>query len=119
MTHERDRIAELKCVISDLCEQVRQLRDENASLLLESSACAAVLPGSIYMDPPDGGSVTVAEQLARMAKDAERYRFLRTVNARTYEEDALFVGRDNMDGGDWIGCDLDAAVDEVMQEERH
>lgn len=29
------------------------------------------------MDPPDGGSVTVFEQLQRMAKDAERYRWLR------------------------------------------
>jgi hypothetical protein len=34
----------------------------------------ALLPGPYYMDPPDGGSVTVLEQLQRMAKDAARYR---------------------------------------------
>lgn len=31
----------------------------------------ALLPGPYYMDPPDGGSVTLLEQLQRMAKDAE------------------------------------------------
>lgn len=55
-----------------------RMRDGNAGLRAELSACAAALPGPIYMDPPDGGSVTVAEQLARMAKDAARYRWLRT-----------------------------------------
>ena len=43
----------------------------------EIVACASVLPGVIYMDPPDGGDVSVSEQLRRMAKDAERYRRLR------------------------------------------
>ena len=37
-----------------------------------------LLPGAYYMDPPDGGSVTLLEQLKRMAKDAERYCWLRT-----------------------------------------
>ena len=37
----------------------------------------AVLPGPYYMDPPDGGDVPIIEQLRRMAKDAERYRYLR------------------------------------------
>ncbi|MDN7998097.1 hypothetical protein QZN00_13165 [Burkholderia multivorans] len=37
----------------------------------------ALLPGSYYMDPPDGGDVSLIEQLRRMAKDAERYRLLR------------------------------------------
>lgn len=39
-----------------------------------SAALAALLPGTYYMDPPDGGSVALLEQLRRMAKDAERYR---------------------------------------------
>ena len=43
----------------------------------ELAECAAVLPGSYYMDLPDGGDVSVSEQLKRMAKDAERYRLLR------------------------------------------
>lgn len=35
-----------------------------------------LLPGTQYMDPPDGGSVTVLEQLQRMAHDAELWRFV-------------------------------------------
>ena len=38
---------------------------------------ADLLPGVVYMDPPDGGSVTLREQFERMAKDAARYRWLR------------------------------------------
>lgn len=38
---------------------------------------AAVLPGPYYMDEPDGGDVPIIEQLRRMAKDAERYCYLR------------------------------------------
>ncbi|MBW0450884.1 hypothetical protein [Paraburkholderia phenoliruptrix] len=34
----------------------------------------SVLPSVYYMDPPDGGSVTVLEQLRRMADDASKYR---------------------------------------------
>lgn len=33
-----------------------------------------LLPGSYYMDQPDGGSVTVMEQLKRMADDAAKWR---------------------------------------------
>lgn len=35
---------------------------------------AVVLPGSYYMDPPDGGDVPIMEQLRRMAEDARGYR---------------------------------------------
>lgn len=42
------------------------------------SEFAALLPGVTYMDEPDGGSPTVQEQVKRMARDAERYRWLRT-----------------------------------------
>lgn len=35
---------------------------------------AKLLPDPYYMDPPDGGSVTVLEQLQRMAQDAARWR---------------------------------------------
>ncbi len=38
---------------------------------------AMLLPCAYYLDPPDGGSVTMLEQFKRMAKDAERYRWLR------------------------------------------
>ncbi len=43
----------------------------------EQEELASVLPGTYYMDPPDGGSVTVLEQLRRMAKDAELGRRVR------------------------------------------
>lgn len=33
-----------------------------------------LLPGSYYMDPPDGGNVSVLEQFRRMAEDAARWR---------------------------------------------
>lgn len=38
---------------------------------------SALLQSTYYMDPPDGGSITVIEQVSRMAKDAARYRWLR------------------------------------------
>ncbi|MEJ1933874.1 hypothetical protein WDZ92_27060 [Nostoc sp. NIES-2111] len=40
----------------------------------EQAELASVLPGTYYMDPPDGGSVTVLEQLQRMAEDARKWR---------------------------------------------
>lgn len=40
----------------------------------EQDELASVLPSSYYMDPPDGGSVTVLEQLRRMAADAQKWR---------------------------------------------
>lgn len=33
-----------------------------------------LLPGTYYMDEPDGGAPTLLEQLQRMAKDAARWR---------------------------------------------
>jgi hypothetical protein len=36
----------------------------------------ALLPGTYYMDPPDGGDVSIMEQMRRMAEDAARYRWL-------------------------------------------
>ena len=44
----------------------------------ELNDCINALPGTAYyLDPPDGGSVTIAEQLRRMGEDAARYRWLR------------------------------------------
>ena len=39
-------------------------------------AISESLPGTYYMDPPDGGNVELEEQLRRMTKDAARYRWL-------------------------------------------
>lgn len=49
------------------------------------SEFAAMLPGVTYMDEPDGGSPSVQEQVKRMARDAERYRWL-LENARATAE---------------------------------
>ncbi|HBO7446051.1 TPA: hypothetical protein L4885_006255 [Pseudomonas aeruginosa] len=53
------------------------LIDEVERLEEELSQCASALPGTEYMDPPDGGNVSIPEQIRRMAKDAARYRGLR------------------------------------------
>lgn len=45
-------------------------------LIAELEQCASALPGTYYMDPPDGGNVSIPEQIRRMAKDAARYRWL-------------------------------------------
>lgn len=62
---------------SDDGDNIRFWPEEMEALRREVDECAATLPGVTYMDPPDGGSPTIAEQLSRMAKDAERYRFMR------------------------------------------
>lgn len=48
--------------------------EEPPAPLATDDELLALLPGTYYMDPPDGGSVTVLEQLQRMAADAARYR---------------------------------------------
>jgi hypothetical protein len=35
---------------------------------------AELLPGTYYMDPPDGGNVSVLEQFRRMSHDASMWR---------------------------------------------
>ena len=55
------------CKMAKERDEARVMVDK---LTAELAACAAVLPGAYYMDPPDGGDVPVSEQLRRMAKDA-------------------------------------------------
>jgi hypothetical protein len=69
--HEAQKHA---CKMAKERDEARVLLDRLAAELAE---CAEVLPVAYYMDPPDGGDVSVSEQLSRMAKDAERYRLLR------------------------------------------
>ncbi|MCR4301608.1 MAG: hypothetical protein NUV51_08350 [Sulfuricaulis sp.] len=54
--------------------QLTEARAERDALATEMQS---LLPGYYYMDPPDGGDVSISEQLRRMGKDAERYRRLR------------------------------------------
>lgn len=57
-----------------------QANAEIAALVLERNGLTSVLPGSYYMDPPDGGDVSVIEQLRRMAEDAAKYRAARVAH---------------------------------------
>lgn len=54
-----------------IVEELERLRTDLAAL---EQACKEALPGVYYMDPPDGGDVSLGEQVLRMGKDAERYR---------------------------------------------
>lgn len=75
-----------------------------------------LLPGTQYMDPPDGGDVDVDEQLRRLAQDAARYRHMR--------DSARFESR-NGPGLYWYlprtgqelpdGDRLDLAVDDAIR----
>ncbi|MFU7495817.1 hypothetical protein ACM736_28260 [Pseudomonas aeruginosa] len=69
----------------------------------EIDQCASALPGTYYMDPPDGGNVSIPEQIRRMAKDAARYRALRQ------KERGDVIVRDRV--SHLIGEHLDAAID--------
>lgn len=60
----------------DASTVIRELLAELDAARKDAEAAWASLPGVIYMDPPDGGSPTLAEMLGRMAKDAERWRYL-------------------------------------------
>ena len=53
-----------------LTDEIERLRE------FERSA-ALTLPGVYYMDPPDGGDVSLLKQLQRSSIDAARYRLLR------------------------------------------
>lgn len=54
-----------------IVEELERLRTDLATL---EQACKEALPGVYYMDPPDGGDVSLGEQVLRMGNDAQRYR---------------------------------------------
>lgn len=70
---ERDAaLAELEA----LRIQVGTLTEWYSNALDVISEVTAAIPGVTYMDPPDGGDVSIPEQIRRMAKDAELYRWV-------------------------------------------
>lgn len=82
---ERDRLKAENCAHKDTqkhCEWLVQGLKE----------CASALPGTYYMDPPDGGNVSIPEQIRRMAKDAARYRWLRERDLETIRQGGVFAG---------------------------
>ncbi len=56
---------------------VHSLEAENERLREFERSAALTLPGVYYMDPPDGGDVSLLKQLQRSSIDAARYRLLR------------------------------------------
>ncbi|EMR0622650.1 ead/Ea22-like family protein [Pseudomonas aeruginosa] len=82
---EIDRLKAENCAHKDTqkhCECLEQYLKE----------CASALPGTYYMDPPDGGDVSIPEQIRRMAKDAARYRWLRERDLETISRGGVFAG---------------------------
>lgn len=80
-----DRLKAENCAHKDTqkhCELLEQYLKE----------CASALPGTYYMDPPDGGDVSIPEQIRRMAKDAARYRWLRERDLETIRQGGVFAG---------------------------
>lgn len=102
----------LKALVAERDDLCRQLDEARA----ERDAMANVLPGHYYMDPPDGGDVPVLEQLRRMAKDAERYQFLRAHRTLELNDDGT-LGIEFVCDFDHYD-DLDAAIDAQIEQER-
>jgi hypothetical protein len=75
----RAEVERLRGIVPEFLEKLNdELCAENERLRAEVEALRSLLPGPYYMDPPDGGDVPIVEQMRRMAKDAERYRWLRS-----------------------------------------
>ncbi|HHK3939735.1 TPA: hypothetical protein ACQSRZ_005009 [Pseudomonas aeruginosa] len=84
----------------------------------ELSQCVSALPGTYYMDPPDGGNVSIPEQIRRMAKDAARYRWLRERDLETISRGGVFAGMTpenivlNLED---LDAEIDAAIEGAKQ----
>lgn len=91
-----------------LLRQVDTLTEWYSNSLDVINEITAALPGAHYMDPPDGGDVSVPEQVRRMAKDAERYRWLRDAEELPF----------NLMKTEMMGATLDAAIDAALQGEQ-
>jgi hypothetical protein len=107
-------------LIRDLAAEVERLGKDAAEL----DRVVAALPGVCYMDPPDGGDVTVSEQVRRMAQDAARYRWLRS----STDPDLCVRGDESKSTGSFesygprdviSGLDLDVLVDAARTGDSH
>lgn len=118
----RDEIERLTALLADRDEREAKIARERDEARIERDAMADVLPGYYYMDPPDGGDVPVLEQLRRMAKDAERYRFLSCKGVPPYFHRCSRWRLEYWNGEWWdplMKEELDAAIDaQIEKEER-
>ncbi len=123
---------------------VHSLEAENERLREFERSAALTLPGVYYMDPPDGGDVSLLKQLQRSSIDAARYRLLRrkfaiisdgkgnvefcpinlprptyiAPNTAIELDTALDRERLGMDGAERPPTPVDAAIDAAMKEEK-
>lgn len=86
------------------------LEAQPAGEVIPAEKLCALLPGTYYMDPPDGGSVTVLEQVERMAEDAARYRWLLANYATGDGYHKIDAALNDGDADKY----LNAAIDEAM-----
>ena len=98
------------------------LKAENERLREFERSVALTLPGVYYMDPPDGGSVPLGEQVRRMAVDAARYRWLRGDSCLDHSIRWAQWEVRRWDAPQWTGDlrrgDLDAAIDAARSKEQ-
>jgi hypothetical protein len=71
---------------------------------------ADLLPGSYYMDPPDGGSPSVLEQVSRMAEDAAQWRAHLSGQSQAAKVQAVPVMTVTNTESSVFGCDWDAVA---------
>lgn len=89
-----------------------QMKAELLAARAELDAISAAIGTNDYLDLPDGGSPTLAEQIARMAKDAARYRWLHDHTGK-HQGPEVFI-----DGGYWLGNELDEQIDAAITNRR-
>ena len=109
-----DQVARNRALLAErdaLLHQVDTLTEWYSNSLDVIREITAALPCAHYMDPPDGGDVSVPEQVRRMAKDAERYRFL-------MRELGGSVSQVVMGSPVFSNEDVDAAIDAALQGEQ-
>jgi hypothetical protein len=93
-----------------IAQPVEQTADISQAKQIEQYVLS-VLPSVYYMDPPDGGDVSVLEQLRRMADDAAKYRAAQPVEQTRAltADDADMVWPD--DDGETFFHTIDDAVE--------
>ncbi|HGO9514228.1 TPA: ead/Ea22-like family protein [Pseudomonas aeruginosa] len=107
---EQDKANATFCVAANP-QAILGLIDEVERLEEELSQCASALPGTECMDPPDGGNVSIPEQIRRMAKDAARYRALR----QKQRGDVVVRDRASHLFGEHLDAVIDAAIEGAKQ----
>ena len=112
-TDDHDQIlADPNATTDELRSIIAELRQEVAWSWCELSNISTAIGTTVYMDPPDGGSPTLAEQVVRMAKDAARYRWLHD-HTGEHQGPEVFI-----DGGYWLGNELDEQIDAAITNRR-